>query len=44
VLNTQPDNTTAIALYQSEGFATLPQRLSVMRWRGEVGESAPPPR
>lgn len=31
LLNTQPDNRAAIALYRSEGFSVLPERLAILR-------------
>jgi ribosomal protein S18 acetylase RimI-like enzyme len=31
MLNTQTDNAVAIALYESEGFVTLPEPLAVLR-------------
>jgi ribosomal protein S18 acetylase RimI-like enzyme len=35
LLNTQPDNRAAIALYRSEGFSLLPERLAVLRLAAE---------
>ncbi len=31
MLNTQIDNTAAVALYESEGFVTLPESLFLLR-------------
>lgn len=31
ILNTQADNRAAIGLYESEGFATLPEPLALLR-------------
>ncbi len=32
ILNTKPDNAGALALYQSEGYAVLPERLQLLRY------------
>ena len=34
LLNTQTDNHSAIRLYEDEGFVTLPEPLSLLRYRG----------
>lgn len=36
ILNTKPDNTAALTLYQSEGYTVLPDRLELLRY-------SPPP-
>jgi len=32
LLNTQPDNDPALALYESEGYVRLPEPLSLLRY------------
>lgn len=36
LLNTKPDNQGALALYQSEGYVALPDRLELLRYPSEV--------
>ena len=41
LLNTQPGNTTALGLYESEGFERLPDRLAVYAYPLEAATSLP---
>ena len=34
ILNTKPDNDAALALYRSEGYTVLPERLELLRYAG----------
>jgi ribosomal-protein-alanine N-acetyltransferase len=34
ILNTKPDNEAALALYRSEGYTILPERLELLRYAG----------
>ena len=41
LLNTQPENTVALSLYESEGFEVLPDRLAVYAYPIEAAASLP---
>ncbi len=35
ILNTKPDNAAALSLYESEGYTMLPDRLELLRFKGQ---------